>query len=134
MLFRNLTYHRIIFTCPIGHVGCRFHLPEDAFHLPRAIGQPLMSNPVNKYPIFISFYFYLKRLYADEKLQYFQLPYIPCRMVSGNEIKLCLKYFCLPIYFVHFEISLTFISPKPSPKPLDVQLLSTRHITKVHLL
>jgi len=22
-----------------------FHLPEDAFHLPRAIGQPLMSNP-----------------------------------------------------------------------------------------
>jgi hypothetical protein len=38
-------------------------------------------------------------------------------------------------YFVHFncsffEISLTFISPKPS----DVQLLSTRHVTKVHLL
>jgi hypothetical protein len=54
----------------------------------------------------------------------------PCRMVSGNEIKLCLKYFCLPIYFVHFEISLTFISPKPSPKPSDVQLLSTRHVTK----
>ena len=53
------------------------------------------------------FYFilFLKRLDADEKLQYFQLPYIPCRMVSGNEIKLCLKYFCLPIYFVHFEIS-----------------------------
>jgi hypothetical protein len=49
---------------------------------------------------------FLKRLDADEKLQYFQLPYIPCRMVSGNEIKLCLKYFCLPIYFVHFEISL----------------------------
>jgi hypothetical protein len=23
----------------------RFHLPEDAFHLPQAIGQPLMSNP-----------------------------------------------------------------------------------------
>jgi hypothetical protein len=22
-----------------------FHLPKDAFHLPRAIGQPLMSNP-----------------------------------------------------------------------------------------
>jgi hypothetical protein len=44
---------------------------------------------------------------ADEKLQCFQLPYIPCRMVSGNEIKLCLKYFCLPIYFIHFEISLT---------------------------
>jgi hypothetical protein len=47
--------------------------------------------------------------------------------------------FCLPIYFVHFnwsffEISLTFISPKPSPKPSDVQLLSTRHVTKVHLL
>jgi hypothetical protein len=40
-----------------------------------------------------------KRLDADEKLQYFQLPYIPCRMVSGNEIKLCLTYFCLPIYF-----------------------------------
>jgi hypothetical protein len=54
--------------------------------------------------------------------------------VSGNEIKLCLKYFCLPIYFVHFEISLTFISPKPSPKPSDVQLLSTRHVTKVQLL
>jgi hypothetical protein len=37
------------------------------------------------------FYFilFLKRLDADEKLQYFQLPYIPCRMVSGNEIKLC---------------------------------------------
>ena len=38
-------------------------------------------------------------------------------------------------YFVHFnlsffEISLTFISHKPS----DVQLLSTRHVTKVHLL
>ena len=59
-----------------------------------------------------NFYFilFLKRLDADEKLQYFQLPYIPCRMVSGNEIKLCLKYFCLPIYFVQFEISLTFIS------------------------
>ena len=82
------------------------------------------------------FYFILffKRLDADEKLQYFQLPYIPCRMVSGNEIKLCLKYFCLPIYFVYFEISLTFISPKPSPKVSDVQLLSTRHVTKVHLL
>jgi hypothetical protein len=82
------------------------------------------------------FYFilFLKRLYADEKLQYFQLSYIPCRMVSGNDIKLFLKYFCLPIYFVRFEISLTFISPKPSPKPSDVQLLSTRHVTKVHLL
>ena len=82
------------------------------------------------------FYFilFLKRLDADEKLQYFQLPYIPCRMVSGNEIKLCLKYFCLPIYFVHFEISFTFISPKPSPKPSHVQLVSTRHVTKVHLL
>jgi hypothetical protein len=67
----------------------------------------------------------LKRLDADEKLQCFQLPYIPCSMVSGNEIKLCLKYFCLLIYFIHFEISLTFISPKPSPKPSDVQLLST---------
>jgi hypothetical protein len=56
------------------------------------------------------FYFnlFLMRLDADEKLQYVQLPYIPCLMVSGNEIKLCLKYFCLPIYFVHFEISLTF--------------------------
>jgi hypothetical protein len=33
------------------------------------------------------FYFilFLKRLYADEKLQYFQLSYIPCRMVSGND-------------------------------------------------
>ena len=41
------------------------------------------------------FYFilFLKRLDADEKLQYFQLPYIPCRMVSGNKTKLCLKYF-----------------------------------------
>jgi hypothetical protein len=42
-------------------------------------------------------------------------------------------------YFVDFnrsffEISLTFISSKPSPKPSDVQLLSTRHVTKVHLL
>jgi hypothetical protein len=45
LLFRNWTYHRIIFTCLIGQVGCRFHLPEDAFHLPRAIGQTLMSNP-----------------------------------------------------------------------------------------
>ena len=45
LLFRNSTYHRIIFTCPIGQVGCRFHLPEDAFHLPRAIGKQLMSNP-----------------------------------------------------------------------------------------
>jgi hypothetical protein len=77
------------------------------------------------------FYFILfsKRLYADKKLQYFQLSYIPCRMVSGNEIKLCLKHFCLPIYFIHFEISLTFISPKPRPKPSDVQLLSSRHVT-----
>jgi len=51
------------------------------------------------------FYFilFLKRLDADEKLQYFQLPYIPCRMVSGNKAKLCLKYFFLPIYFVHFN-------------------------------
>jgi hypothetical protein len=32
--------------------------------------------------------------------------------------------------WTYFEISLTFISPKPS----DVQLLSTRHVTKVHLL
>ena len=80
------------------------------------------------------FILFLKRLDADEKLQYFQLPYILCRMVSGNEIKLCLKYFCLQIYFVHFEISLNFISPKSSPKLSDVQLLSTRHVTKVHLL
>ena len=82
------------------------------------------------------FYFilFLKRLYADEKQQYFQLSYIPCHMVSGNKTKLCLKYFCLPIYFVHFEISLTFISPKASPKPSDVQLLSNWHVTKVHLL
>jgi hypothetical protein len=63
-------------------------------------------------------------IWINKKLQYFQ-PYIPCLMVSGNEIKLCLKYFCLPIYFVHFEISLTFISPKPSPKPSDVQLQAT---------
>jgi hypothetical protein len=39
------------------------------------------------------------------------------------------------IHFVHFnwsffEIPLTFITPKPS----DVQLLSTRHVTKVTLL
>jgi hypothetical protein len=32
------------------------------------------------------------------------------------------------------HIRITFISPKPSPKPSDVQLLSTRHVTKVHLL
>ena len=52
------------------------------------------------------FYFiaFLKMLDEDEKLQYFQLPYSTCRMVSGNGIKLCLKYFCLPIYFIHFEI------------------------------
>jgi hypothetical protein len=46
--------------------------------------------------------------------------------------------FCLPINCVHnwsfLEMSLTFISPKPIPKPSDVQLLSTRHVTKVHLL
>jgi hypothetical protein len=30
-------------------IGCRFHLPEDAFHLPRAIGQPLMLNPGKAY-------------------------------------------------------------------------------------
>jgi hypothetical protein len=30
---------------------------------------------------------------ADEKLQYFQLPYIPYRMASGNKTKVCLKYF-----------------------------------------
>jgi hypothetical protein len=35
---------------------------------------------------------------------------------------------------IFFEISLTFISSKPSPKPSDVQLLSTWHVTKVHLL
>jgi hypothetical protein len=42
-----------------------------------------------------NFYFilFLKRLDADEKLQYFQLPYIPCRMVSGN--KLIEQYFIL---------------------------------------
>ena len=45
----NWTYHRIIFTYPIGQVGCRFHLPEDAFHLPMAIGQPLMLNPGKAY-------------------------------------------------------------------------------------
>ena len=41
------------------------------------------------------FYFilFLKRLDADEKLQYFQLPYIPYRMASGNKTKVCLKYF-----------------------------------------
>ena len=40
----------------------------------------------------LDFYFilFLKRLDADEKLQYFQLP---CHMVSGNKTKLCLKYF-----------------------------------------
>jgi hypothetical protein len=40
--------------------------------------------------------------------------------------------------FLIYTLSLTtkkaFISPKPSPKPSDVQLLSTRHVTKVHLL
>ena len=47
-----------------------------------------------------NFYFilFLKRLDADEKLQYFQLPYIPCRMVSGNEIKL-FKIFLLTNLF-----------------------------------
>jgi hypothetical protein len=41
------------------------------------------------------FYFIFKEaiLDVDEKLQYFQLPYIPCRMVSSNKTKLCLKYF-----------------------------------------
>ena len=83
------------------------------------------------------FILFLKRLDADEKLRCFQLPYIPCRMVSGNEIKLCLKHFCLPIYFIHFEISLTFISLKFVEDHLmniHVQLLSSRHVTKVHLL
>ena len=58
------------------------------------------------------FYFilFLMRLDADDKLQYFQLPYIPCRMVSGNEIKLCLKYFCLPIYFVHWNFINLYIT------------------------
>jgi hypothetical protein len=52
------------------------------------------------------FYFilFLKRLDADEQLQYVQLSYIPCRMVSGNKTKLCLKYFCSPIYFIHFQL------------------------------
>jgi hypothetical protein len=38
-----------------------------------------------------NFYFilFLKRLDADEKLQYFQLPYIPYRMASGNKTKVC---------------------------------------------
>jgi hypothetical protein len=36
---------------------------------------------------------FLKRLDADEKLQYFQLPYIPCRRVSGNKTKLCYAFF-----------------------------------------
>ena len=45
------------------------------------------------------FYFilFLKRLDADEKLQYFQLPYIPCRMVLGN--KLIEQYFILKYHF-----------------------------------
>ena len=63
------------------------------------------------------FYFilFLKRQDADEKLQYFQLPY---RMVSGNKTKLCLKYFCARIYFVHFfEISLTLALYHPSRAP-----------------
>ena len=38
------------------------------------------------------FILFLKRLDADEKLQYFQPSYIPCRMVSGNKTKLCLKF------------------------------------------
>jgi hypothetical protein len=57
LLFRNWTYHRIIFTCPIGQVGCCFHLPEDAFHLPRAIGQPLMSGQIFSCHHFISLWF-----------------------------------------------------------------------------
>ena len=40
-----------------------------------------------------SFILFLKRLDADEKLQYFQLPYIPCRRVSGNKTNLCYAFF-----------------------------------------
>jgi len=52
------------------------------------------------------FYFilFLKRLDADEKLQYFQLPYIPCRMVSGNKAKLCLKYFFFTNLFCTLQL------------------------------
>jgi hypothetical protein len=44
------------------------------------------------------FYFilFLKRLDADEKLQYFQLPYIPCRMVSGSN-HLLFYYVYMPL-------------------------------------
>ena len=31
--------------CPFGQVAIQLHLPEHNFHLPRAIGQPLMSIP-----------------------------------------------------------------------------------------
>jgi hypothetical protein len=71
----------------------------------------------------LAIYYRSKRLDADEKLQYFQLPYIPCRMVSGNEINLCLKYFCLSIYFVHFEISLTEKTSNETDKSLFYKTL-----------
>ena len=57
------------------------------------------------------FYFIsvLKRLDADEKLQYFQLPYIPCRMVSGNEIMfkifLFTNLFCTLWNFINLYIT-----------------------------
>jgi hypothetical protein len=51
-----------------------------------------------------SFILFLKRLDADEKLQYFQLPYIPCRRVSGNKTKLCYAFFLISNYHIQVII------------------------------
>ena len=38
-------YYYYFSTCPVGQVTSAVHLPERDFHLPRAIGQPLVSFP-----------------------------------------------------------------------------------------
>lgn len=53
LIFINLNTIKIIMipteiiTCPIGHVCIEFYLSEIGFHLPRAIGKPLMLIPAD---------------------------------------------------------------------------------------
>ena len=48
------TLFSYIFNLPIGQVKFEIHLPEDHFHLFRAMGQPLTSSPVYEKCITIS--------------------------------------------------------------------------------
>jgi hypothetical protein len=60
------------------------------------------------------FYFilFIKRLDADEKLQYFQLPYIPCRMV-WNKVMLKIFLFTNLFYTLWNFINLYITQAEP---------------------